>query len=120
MAGDVYSRPPHVGRGGWTWYTGSASWLYRTLLEATLGLRREGDRLVIDPRIPPDWPGFEIVYRFRSATYRIAVQNPQGVESGTPAVSGRRPAPARAGHPPGRRRSEPSGPPGHGALVTGH
>ncbi len=86
VAGDVYSRPPHTGRGGWTWYTGSASWLYRTILEATLGLRREGDRLVIDPHIPPDWPSFEIVYRFRSATYRITVQNPQGVESGPMAV----------------------------------
>ena len=86
VAGDVYSRPPHVGRGGWTWYTGSASWLYRTILEAILGLRREGDRLVIDPRIPPDWPGFEIVYRFRTATYRIVVQNPQSVESAPAAV----------------------------------
>ncbi len=86
VAGDVYSRPPHVGRGGWTWYTGSASWLYRTILEAILGLYRRGDRLIIDPRIPPEWPGFEIVYRFRTATYRIAVQNPQGVESGRAAV----------------------------------
>jgi cellobiose phosphorylase len=86
VAGDVYGHAPHAGRGGWTWYTGSASWLYRTILEAILGLYRRGDRLIIDPRIPPDWPGFEIVYRFRSATFRIAVQNPQGVESGEAAV----------------------------------
>jgi cyclic beta-1,2-glucan synthetase len=86
VAGDVYGRPPHVGRGGWTWYTGSASWLYRTILEAILGLYRRGDRLIIDPRIPPEWPGFEIAYRFRTTTYRIAVQNPQGVESGNATV----------------------------------
>jgi cellobiose phosphorylase len=86
VAGDVYGRPPHVGRGGWTWYTGSASWLYRTILEAILGLDRRGDRLIIDPRIPPEWPGFEIAYRFRTTTYRIAVQNPQGVESGNATV----------------------------------
>ena len=56
------------------------------ILEAILGFHRHGDRLAIDPRIPPDWPGFEITYRFRSATYRIAVENPEGVESGTAAV----------------------------------
>ena len=82
LAGDVYSCPPHVGRGGWTWYTGSAAWLYRTILEAVLGLHRRGDRLLVEPRIPPEWPGFEILYRFHSATYRIAVQNPEGIESG--------------------------------------
>ncbi len=86
IAGDVYGQSPHEGRGGWTWYTGSASWLYRTILEAILGLHRRGDRLIIDPRIPPEWPGFEIVYRFRTTTYRISVQNPQGAESGNPAV----------------------------------
>ena len=86
VAGDVYSRPPHVGRGGWTWYTGSAAWLYRTILESILGLHRHGDRLTIDPCIPPDWPGFEITYRFRSTTYRIAVENPRGLESGKAAV----------------------------------
>src|SRR5262245_36956918 len=82
VAGDVYGRPPHVGRGGWTWYTGSASWLYRTIVEAILGLHRHGDRLAIDPRIPPDWRGFEMMYRFGRSTYRIAVENPRGVESG--------------------------------------
>jgi cyclic beta-1,2-glucan synthetase len=86
VAGDVYGRPPHVGRGGWTWYTGSASWLYRTILESILGLHRHGDRLAIDPRIPPDWRGYEIIYRFRSATYRIAVENPGGLESGAATV----------------------------------
>jgi cyclic beta-1,2-glucan synthetase len=86
VAGDVYSRPPHAGRGGWTWYTGSAAWLYRTILEAILGLQRRGDRLVLAPHVPPEWPGFEIAYRFRSATYRIEVQKTPRIESGTMTV----------------------------------
>ena len=58
VAGDVYGQPPHAGRGGWTWYTGSAGWLYRVGLEAILGLRRDGDRSRIDPCIPREWSGF--------------------------------------------------------------
>ncbi len=76
---DVYSMPPHVGRGGWTWYTGSAGWLYRVTLEWFLGLRVQGTNLAIDPCIPRGWPGFEIVFRYRSARYEIAVENPLGV-----------------------------------------
>ncbi|MFN2375773.1 MAG: GH36-type glycosyl hydrolase domain-containing protein [Candidatus Binatia bacterium] len=76
---DVYSQPPHVGRGGWTWYTGSAGWMYRAGLEWILGLRVEGDELVLDPCIPRDWPGFEMTLRHRSARYEIAVENPGGV-----------------------------------------
>ena len=82
VAGDVFSQPPLAGRGGWSWYTGSAAWLYRTGLESILGLRRSGDRLTLDPCIPPEWKGFEITYQYRSATYRIAVENPQGQERG--------------------------------------
>jgi cyclic beta-1,2-glucan synthetase len=82
VAADIYGRPPHTGRGGWTWYTGSASWLFRVGLEAILGFHLKGDHLAIDPRIPGDWPGFEVAYRYRSARYRIAVENPEGVESG--------------------------------------
>ena len=87
MAGDVYSQPPHVGRGGWTWYTGSAGWLYRVGLESILGLHRAGDCLKLDPCIPPEWKGFTIRYRFRSATYHIAVENPEGRERGVAATS---------------------------------
>jgi cyclic beta-1,2-glucan synthetase len=87
VVADIYGHPPHVGRGGWTWYTGSASWLYRVGLETLLGVHRKGDRLVIDPCIPPDWPAFTIVYRHRSTTYRIGVQNPEGVEHGVQAVT---------------------------------
>lgn len=59
MAADVYSVAPHTGRGGWTWYTGSAGWMYRAGVEGILGIRREGDELIIDPCLPLDWPGFE-------------------------------------------------------------
>jgi cellobiose phosphorylase len=86
VAADVYGAPPHTGRGGWTWYTGSASWLYRVGLEAILGFRQRGDRLTIDPCIAPDWPRYEISYRHRSATYNIVVENPVGTGRGVRSV----------------------------------
>jgi len=76
---DVYSESPHVGRGGWTWYTGSAGWMYRVALEWSLGFRVQGSNLLLDPCIPRNWPGFEIVYRYRSARYEIQVENPKSV-----------------------------------------
>jgi cyclic beta-1,2-glucan synthetase len=79
---DIYSEPPHVGRGGWTWYTGSAAWMYRAGLEGILGFRLQGDVLVVDPCVPRAWPGFEIAFRYRSAHYEIAVENPLGVSRG--------------------------------------
>lgn len=82
IAADVYGAPPHVGRGGWTWYTGSASWMYRLGVEKILGLRRRGQVLQVDPCIPRHWPGFEVVYRFGRAQYRIQVENPQGLNRG--------------------------------------
>jgi cellobiose phosphorylase len=75
VCADVYGVPPHVGRGGWTWYTGSASWLYRVALEAILGFRVTGDTLRLEPCVPRGWPGYEIAYRHGSATYRIRVDN---------------------------------------------
>src|SRR4029077_13546988 len=88
---DVYSVAPHVGRGGCTWYTGSAGWLYRAGLEAILGFRLRGNTLFVDPCLPKAWPGFEIVYRRRSAggattRYEIAVENPRAVNRGVVAV----------------------------------
>ncbi|MBN1422853.1 MAG: hypothetical protein JXP34_29015 [Planctomycetes bacterium] len=79
---DVYARPPHVGRGGWTWYTGSAGWMYRAGLEWILGFRRRADTLVLDPCVPAAWRSFEIGFRYRSARYDIAVENPRGVNRG--------------------------------------
>jgi cyclic beta-1,2-glucan synthetase len=86
IAADVYGIPPHTGRGGWTWYTGSAGWMYRLGLEAILGLRKEGDCLYVDPCIPSDWEGFSIVYRHGETIYRIQVENPQRVNRGVKQV----------------------------------
>jgi cyclic beta-1,2-glucan synthetase len=83
---DVYAIPPHVGRGGWTWYTGSAAWMYRAGLERILGFRLRGKTLLIDPCIPSKWPGFEIVYRYGSTRYEIAVENPRSVCRGVTSV----------------------------------
>ena len=86
VAADVYGMPPHVGRGGWTWYTGSAAWMYRAAVETILGLTKRGDRLSFDPRIPAAWTGYEVDYRFGSALYRCQIENPHGVESGVAEV----------------------------------
>jgi cyclic beta-1,2-glucan synthetase len=82
VAADVYSVAPHVGRGGWTWYTGSAGWLYRAGIEAILGFAKRGALLEIDPCIPPHWPGFEMVYRHGSTRYEISVDNSAAVNRG--------------------------------------
>jgi len=74
VAADVSFAPGQVGRAGWTWYTGSASWMYRIWLEDVLGFRLRGDLLRICPAIPQDWPGFELVYKYRSTTYEITVK----------------------------------------------
>ncbi|HEY5263556.1 MAG TPA: hypothetical protein VIJ37_01085, partial [Steroidobacteraceae bacterium] len=79
---DVYSAAQHVGRGGWTWYTGSAAWMYRTAMEGILGIKLRGHMLVIDPCIPRAWKNFEITYKHGSSRYRIAVENPHGVSRG--------------------------------------
>jgi cyclic beta-1,2-glucan synthetase len=82
VAADVYAMPPHVGRGGWTWYTGSAAWMQRAGVESILGIRLEGDRLCVDPCIPKAWAGFEFSLRHGSSRYEICVENPSGVERG--------------------------------------
>jgi len=82
ICADVYSEPPNVGRGGWTWYTGSAGWMYRVALERLLGFRVQGANLTLDPCIPRAWPGFQITYRYRSAVYEITVENPHEVSRG--------------------------------------
>ncbi len=82
VAGDVYSQPPHAGRGGWTWYSGSAGWLYRVGLEAILGFRLRGMILTIDPCVPRNWSNFSITFRYHSALYKIRVENPSSVMRG--------------------------------------
>ena len=79
VCADVYSAEPHVGRGGWTWYTGSAGWMYRTATEGILGIDLRGNTLSINPCIPRAWSGFEITYKHGSSRYHIAVENPNGV-----------------------------------------
>ena len=66
---------PHVGRGGWTWYTGSAGWMYRLITESLLGLRLNVDRLSFEPQLPKAWPSYKIHYRFRDTVYHITVHN---------------------------------------------
>ncbi|TMA76931.1 MAG: glycosyltransferase 36 associated protein, partial [Deltaproteobacteria bacterium] len=85
-AADVYAEPPHVGRGGWTWYTGSAGWMHRAGIEWILGFRVRGGTLHLDPCIPRAWRGFEITFRHHSARYEIMVENPRNVTRGVSRV----------------------------------
>jgi cyclic beta-1,2-glucan synthetase len=91
IAADVYAERPHIGRGGWTWYTGSAGWMYRAGIEWLLGFRLRGASLHLDPCIPRAWRGFEIRFRYHASLYEITVENPQGVTRGiaTMEVDGR-------------------------------
>ena len=73
VAADVYALPPHIGRGGWTWYTGSAGWMYRLIVESLLGLRLEIDKLSFAPCLPADWEMFKVHYRYRETIYHITV-----------------------------------------------
>jgi cyclic beta-1,2-glucan synthetase len=82
IAADIYSVSPHAGRGGWTWYTGSAGWMYRAGLEWILGFHLQGSRLKLTPCIPPHWPGFEIAFRYRATRYEILIENPGSVSRG--------------------------------------
>nr|WP_165782425.1 glucoamylase family protein [Lysobacter silvestris] len=80
LAADVYGVAPHVGRGGWTWYTGSAGWMYRLLTESLLGLHRQGQRVSLRPCIPADWPGYTLQYRYGQSMYLIRVRQTDGGE----------------------------------------
>jgi cyclic beta-1,2-glucan synthetase len=82
LAGDIYSCPPWVGRGGWTWYTGSAAWTWRLGVEQILGLRKEDGHLRIEPCIPPSWAGFEAWVELAGRSIHIVVENPDHVASG--------------------------------------
>ena len=86
VAADVYGAPPHTGRGGWTWYTGSAGWLYRVGLEAILGFRLRGSRLQVEPCVPPGWPGYSLTYRHGQSTYHLVVENAAGTGRGVRSV----------------------------------
>jgi cyclic beta-1,2-glucan synthetase len=79
---DVYDLPGRIGQGGWSWYTGSAAWMYRAWVEDALGLRVRGEALTIDPVIPGWWGGFQMKYRHGEALYEIQVENPDNRERG--------------------------------------
>lgn len=79
IAADVYAVSPHIGRGGWTWYTGAAGWMYSVGMGDILGLRKEGNALYFEPCIPKDWAEYEIKYKHGNALYHILVKNPNGV-----------------------------------------
>jgi cyclic beta-1,2-glucan synthetase len=78
LAADIYTSPEHLGRGGWTWYTGSSAWLWRFGIEGLLGLRRSGGELIFDPCIPSKWPGFTAQIRANGALIQVEVRNPHG------------------------------------------
>ncbi len=82
IAADVYALHPHTGRGGWTWYTGSAGWVYRAGLEYILGFQKNGDTVVMDPCIPKKWRAYTIRYRYLETKYYIHVTNPDGINKG--------------------------------------
>jgi cyclic beta-1,2-glucan synthetase len=87
MAGDVYAHPPHAGRGGWSWFTGSAGWMYQAGIGSILGLRRRGSTFVIDPCIPSSWNSYRIDWRFLDTRYEIMVCNPMHRCRGVAAVT---------------------------------
>ena len=82
VAADVYSQPPHTGRGGWTWYTGSAAWMYRVGMESILGITLRRGALRVDPCIPRNWPQYEVRFKAPHAEYHIVVENPGKVNRG--------------------------------------
>jgi cyclic beta-1,2-glucan synthetase len=82
MPADVYSGFPYAGSGGWSWYTGSAGWMYQALIRWILGVRRKGDRLFINPVIPREWKEYSLEYRHGETKYFIKVENPDGISRG--------------------------------------
>jgi len=88
VAADVYALQPHTGRGGWTWYTGSAGWMYRLIVESLLGLRLEGESLRFTPCLPEEWEGYKLHYRYRETVYHIAILPLREAGQGSVTVDG--------------------------------
>ena len=106
MAADVYAERPHVGRGGWTWYTGSAGWMHRAAIEWILGFRLRGTTLFVDPCIPRAWRRYQMTFRYQSARYEIRVENPRGVSRGVVSAEVDRQAPTERDGTPRLRLAE--------------
>jgi cellobiose phosphorylase len=87
MVADVYAGYPHTGRGGWSWYTGSAGWMYRAGLEYILGFQKNGDTIIMDPCIPRKWSEYTIKYKYLATSYDIKVKNPEGLNKGVKRIS---------------------------------
>ena len=87
IAGDIYDLKNQVGRGGWTWYTGSASWVYRVWLEEILGFKLRGQTLSLNCSIPKEWDQFKLHYRYKTSHYDITVTNPHHLSSGNPSIT---------------------------------
>jgi len=87
MASDVYALPPHTGHGGWTWYTGSAGWMYQLIVESLLGLRLRADKLYVAPCLPADWASLKVHYRYRETTYHITILQTQIPDAGMQVIS---------------------------------
>jgi len=87
MAADVYAVYPHIGRGGWSWYTGAAGWMYKAGLESILGFTKKGKALVVDPCIPKNWKDYSIIYKYNNTPYNIRISNPQGLNKGVIKIS---------------------------------
>ena len=104
VAADVYAHPMHVGRGGWTWYTGSAGWMYQAAIDGLLGLQRHGDTFTVAPCIPAMWPACSIDWKHGRSLYRIDIRNPERQHHGRPVGDARWRAGGRARHPAPRRR----------------
>jgi len=88
VAADVYATPPHAGRGGWTWYTGSAGWLYRLITESFVGLRQAGNKLKIAPCVPGEWESFKVHYRYKNTVYHIVISQQNNAAKMTVTVDG--------------------------------
>jgi cyclic beta-1,2-glucan synthetase len=88
LAADVYAVAPHAGRGGWTWYTGSAGWLYRLIIESFLGLQQVGNQLTVVPCIPEEWNFFTIHYRYKTTLYHIAITQSTNIEKTNTVLDG--------------------------------
>jgi cellobiose phosphorylase len=88
VAADVYAVAPHIGRGGWTWYTGSAGWMYRLIVESLLGLRLDVDKLSFSPCLPDEWQSFKLHYRYRDTFYHITLHNHGGREAARVTLDG--------------------------------
>ncbi|WP_246067355.1 GH36-type glycosyl hydrolase domain-containing protein [Paenibacillus koleovorans] len=115
MAADVYTSEPHCGHAGWTWYTGASGWMYQSGIEWILGLQRRGDRLYLNPSIPPEWPGFRATYRFGDTKYKLVFSRDGsgGWNSGGGTIST-----LLAGDAPSRDSSVPD-PPASEPLIAG-